>query len=190
MGADTQARGDYASREAGLREVFLVALTGDSRAYQRFLKELSDVLRGFFRKRLQSNPDEVEDLVQEVLLAVHQKRHTYERAQPVTAWVFAIAKYKYIDHLRKNRHAHRHDALDDVGELFAPDEVQAQDAARDLDRLLSELPAAHRAAIQSTKLDGLSVQEAAQLHGMSESSVKVSVHRGMKKLASILKGSS
>ena len=190
MGADTQARGDYASREAGLREVFLVALTGDSRAYQRFLKELSDVLRGFFRKRLQSNPDEVEDLVQEVLLAVHQKRHTYERAQPVTAWVFAIAKYKYIDHLRKNRHAHRHDALDDVGELFAPDEVQAQDAARDLDRLLSELPAAHRAAIQSTKLDGLSVQEAAQLHGMSESSVKVSVHRGMKKLASILKGRS
>ena len=190
MSADTLARTGYASRETGLRELILVALEGDSRAYQRFLKELSDVLRGFFRKRLQSNLDDVEDLVQEVLLAVHQKRHTYESSQPVTAWVFAIAKYKYIDHLRKNRHAYRHDPIDDVGELFAPDQEQARDAARDVGQLLSELPAAHRAAIQSTKIDGLSVEEAARLHGMSESSIKVSVHRGMKKLASILKGRS
>ena len=104
--------------------------------------------------------------------------------------MFAIAKYKYVDYLRKNRHAYRHDSIDDVGDLFAPDQEQSRDAARDLDRLLSDLPPAHRAAIQSTKIDGLSIQEAAQLHGMSESSVKVSVHRGMKKLASILKGRS
>lgn len=190
MNAETLARGDYAAREKDLRSLFLIALAGDAGVYRRFLQELSDVLRGFFRKRMQSNPDEVEDLVQEVLLAVHQKRHTYEHAQPVTAWVFAIAKYKYIDHLRKNRHAHRHDNLDDAGELFAPSREDAHDAANDLDRLLLQLPAAHRAAIQSTKIDGLSVQEAARLHAMSESSIKVSVHRGMKKLASILKGMS
>lgn len=80
------------AREARLRSLLIAAQGGDARSYSDFLRELASVLRAFFRRRLISLPDEVEDLVQETLLAVHNKRHTYEPEQPVTAWLFAIAR--------------------------------------------------------------------------------------------------
>ena len=112
----------------------------------------------------------------------------------LTAWVYTIAKYKLIDWLR--RHARRdslHDSLDDVDEgesaLFSSAELEAGEARRDLARLLGLLPDKQRDAIVHTKLDGLSTREAAATLQMSEAAVKVSVHRGMKTLATILRGS-
>jgi len=174
--------------ESPLRDLLLRGLAGDAAAYHDFLKELSAHLRAFLRRRLASLPDDVEDLVQETLLAVHNQRHTYDAGQPLTAWVHAIARYKLVDLLR--RRAGREaltDALDNELELFAASDTAANDARRDVAKLLSQLPDRHRLPIQYVKLEGLSVAEAAPKCGMSESAVKVGVHRGLKSLAARLK---
>jgi RNA polymerase sigma-70 factor (ECF subfamily) len=87
-------------REARLHALMVAARGGDAASYAAFLRETAALLRPFFRRRLSQLPDEVEDLVQETLLAVHNKRHTYDAAQPVTAWMYAIARYKLVDLLR------------------------------------------------------------------------------------------
>lgn len=177
--------------EHGLRERLLKALEGDATAYAQFLAELARHLRAYFRKRLSGLPDEVEDMVQETLIAVHNQRHTYDPAQPLTAWIFAIAHYKRVDMLRRNalRQAH-HVPLD----AFMIDEISsthsAEDAGqakRDLAQLLATLPQRMRLPIQCVKLDGMSIAEAAQQCSMSESAVKVGIHRGLKKLASLIR---
>jgi len=177
------------NKEVRLRELLVRSLAGEAAAYQAFLKELSAHLRGFLRKRLARLPDEVEDLVQESLLAVHNQRHTYDAGQPLTAWVHAIARYKLVDFLRRrgSRDALT-DTLEDEGEILRFADYEAVDARRDIGRLLAELPDRHRLPIVHVKLEGLSVAEAARLTGMSESAVKVGVHRGLKALAAKLRG--
>jgi DNA-directed RNA polymerase specialized sigma24 family protein len=91
--------------EAALRSLFLRGLDGDANAYREFLQKLSAHLRAFLGKRLFGWPDEVEDLVQECLLAMHNQRHTYQSDQPLTAWVHAIARYKMIDLCARSRSA-------------------------------------------------------------------------------------
>jgi RNA polymerase sigma-70 factor (ECF subfamily) len=177
-----------ASTEVALKALLVRGLTGDAPAYHAFLKALSTHLRAFFRKRLHRAPDEVEDLLQETLLAVHNQRHTYDRDQPLTAWVHAIAKYKLIDVLRRRaRHEVLNDTLDDHGELFAEGDDDAADARQDLSKLLMALPPRQRAPIVHVKLEGLSVIETARLTGMSASAVKIGVHRGLKALAAKLR---
>jgi RNA polymerase sigma factor (sigma-70 family) len=186
-GKETQQGRDT---EAALRALFLQGLAGDAVAYRAFLQQLSQHLRAFLGRRLFGWPDDVEDLVQECLLAMHNQRHTYHSDQPLTAWVHAIARYKMIDLLRaKSGREALHDPLDDDAALFAESATEAADARRDLHALLSTLPERQRLPIVHTKLEGLSVAEAAGLTGMSESAVKVNVHRGLKALAQKLKGS-
>ena len=174
--------------EDRLRDLLVRGLAGDAPAYHAFLKELSAHLRAFLRGRLARLPDEVEDLVQETLLAVHNQRHTYDAGQPLTAWVHAIARYKLVDLLR--RRAGRdalNDPLDDELEVFAAADTEAADARRDLARLLERLPDRQRLPIIHMKLEGLSVVETARMTGMSESAVKVGVHRGLKALAAMIR---
>ncbi len=172
--------------EDRLRKLLVRGLAGDATAYHACLKELSSHLRGFLRGRLVRLPDEVEDLVQETLLAVHNHRHTYDAAQPFTAWVHAIARYKLVDLLR--RRAGR-DALtepmDDELAIIAVSDAEAGDAKRDLAKLLARLPDRQRLPIVYMKLEGRSVAETAQLTGISEAAVKVGVHRGLKALAAL-----
>lgn len=174
--------------EATLRPLWLRAQAGDEGAYRQALSDIASRLRGYFRKRLLTTPDEVEDLVQETLLALHLQRASYDGSSPVTAWVHAIARYKLVDHWR--RHGHRlatHDDLDavDESELVAtPDGAEAQ---RDLLQLMQHLPEAQRAAIVLTKIEGLSVTEAAEQTGCTESAVKVQVHRGLKRLSELVR---
>ena len=169
--------------ESELRTLFLRGLDGEHAAYQAFLQKLSAHLRAFLRRRLFGWPDEVEDLVQECLLAMHNKRHTYESDQPLTAWVHAIARYKLIDLLRsKSGREALHDPLDDDMAVFAESATDASDARRDLAGLLRTLPDRQRLPLEHVKLMGLSVTEAAALLGMSESAVKVGIHRGLKAL--------
>lgn len=173
--------------EDRLRGLLVQGMGGDAAAYREFLRQLTVHLRGFLRRRLQRLPDEVEDLVQETLLAIHNQRHTYDAAQPLTAWVHAIAKYKLIDCLR--RRAGRDDLtdeLDEEHEVFAAADHEAADARRDLAKLLAGLPDKQREAIVCMKLEGLSVIETAERTGMSESAVKVYVHRGLKALAKMI----
>lgn len=175
--------------EERLRQLLIRGLAGDAPAYHVFLQDLSAHLRAFLRKRLTRLPDEVEDLVQESLLAVHNQRHTYDAGQPLTAWVHAIAKYKLVDLLR--RRAKRDlltDPLDDAFELASSADTDAAEARRDLGKLLEQLPDRHRLPIVHIKLQGLSVAQTARVTGMSESAVKVGVHRGLKALAAKIRG--
>lgn len=173
--------------ETQLQKLLLQGLEGDAMAYHAFLKELSTHLRAYFRRRLSSLPDDVEDLVQEVLLAVHNQRHTYEADQLLTPWIFAIARYKMVDLLRRRAIRETlHEPLDDDLALFAASDNDAAIAHRDVMKLLDQLPERQRLPIQLMKLDGLSVFEAAKKTGMSESAVKVGVHRGLKALAKLM----
>jgi len=171
-----------------LRDLLVRGMAGDAAAYHAFLEALSTRLRAFLRKRLSGFPDEVEDVVQEALLAVHNHRQTYDPGQPLSAWVHAIAKYKLVDFLRRRmgRDA-RLDPLDDHIDVLATEDGEATHATRDLAKLLERLPDKQRHAIVCMKLQGLSVIETARVTGMSESAVKVSVHRGLKALAAIVK---
>ena len=179
----------FTDTENRLRGLMLQGLDGNAAAYHQFLKALSAHLRAYFRKRLFQRPDEVEDLVQDTLLAVHNQRHTYRADQPLTAWVHAVARYKLIDLLRARASGESLNVpLDDELELFAASDTEAREAKKDLDTLLAGLPDRQRQPIVHVKLEGLSVVEAARLTGMSESAIKIGVHRGLKALAAKIRG--
>lgn len=176
--------GRLSTSEDRLKDLLVRGLAGDAAAYHGFLEDLSGHLRAFLRRRLSGMPDEVEDLVQETLLAVHNQRHTFDAAQPLTAWVHAIARYKLVDLFR--RRARRElvtEPLDDEHDVLSSADADAAEARRDLAQLLETLPERQRMPIVHVKVQGLSVVEAARLTGMSESAVKVAVHRGLKALA-------
>ena len=170
--------------EERLRSLMLQSLAGDAAAYRMFLDELTARLRSYLRRRLGGLPDEVEDLLQELLLAVHNKRHTYDPKQPLTAWVQAIARYKLVDLLRRrSRSEALTDPLDEDNQVFATTANGAAEAQYDVAKLLRGLPDRQRLPILYVKIEGASVTDTAIRTGMSESAVKVGVHRGLKALA-------
>ncbi len=175
--------------ESGLKPLWLKAQAGDEAAYRVSLARIAARLRGYFRRRLlQGLQDEVEDLVQETLLALHLHRGTYDPSVPVSAWVLAIARHKLVDlWRRRGRRDNLHDALDETDESALAAQPSGTEALLDLGKLLESLPAAQRQAILMTKLEGLSVAEASQRSGASESAIKVQVHRGLKRLAQLVK---
>ncbi|MBA3625000.1 MAG: sigma-70 family RNA polymerase sigma factor [Methylibium sp.] len=176
--------------ESGLKPLWLHAQSGDEAAYREALARIATRLRAYLRRRMQSLPDDVEDLVQETLLALHLQRGTYDPALPVSSWVLAIGRHKLVDLWRRRaRQDALHDPLDEVDEAVLPATAASQgEAQRDLAKLLDELPEAQRLAIVLTKLQGLSVAEASQRTGASESAIKVQVHRGLKRLAVLVRG--
>ena len=171
-------------KEEHLRSLLIRGLAGDAPAYHLFLGDLSAHLRSFLRSRLVQRPEEVEDLVQELLLAVHNQRHTYDCDQPLTAWVHAIARYKFIDYLRRrSRTESLHEPLDQEAELPVATDAGVQEARYDLAKLLQILPDRQRLPILYVKIEGATVADAARRTGMSESAIKVGIHRGLKALA-------
>ncbi|WP_323123540.1 sigma-70 family RNA polymerase sigma factor [Burkholderia alba] len=175
--------------ESRLKALFVSGLAGNASDYRSFLSELTRHVRGFLRKRIPQFDADIEDLVQEILLAVHNARHTYRADEPLTAWVHAIARYKLMDFFRtRARREALHDPIDDHTDIFSEPDDDASDAHRDIGRLLEHLPDKQRLSILHVKLQGLSVAEAAQLIGASESVVKVSIHRGLKALAARVRG--
>lgn len=169
--------------EAELKSLMLAGLAGDAAAYRVLLTALGAQLRRYFQRR--TDPDDAEDLVQEVLVAIHTRRATYDTRQPFTPWLYAVARYKLTDHLRRRRRRATV-SLEDAGELFAEDESEAALARRDLDRLLQTLPESTQYLIRQVKIEGLTMQEAADETGRSEIAVRVGIHRGLKSLAAIV----
>lgn len=171
--------------EAHLRALLLKGLAGDEAAHRVFLSEAAALLRGYFRNRLRGAPEDAEDLVQETLVALHTRRDTYDPTYPLTAWMYAIARYRLIDHLRRAKHR-SHASLDGVEIGDADPHYDASDARRDVNTLLTKLPEKQRAAIRLVKLEEKSVREAAQITGLSESDIKISIHRGLKTLMRLM----
>jgi RNA polymerase sigma-70 factor (ECF subfamily) len=171
--------------ETRLKGLMLAALKGDGAAYRMLLSALTPHLRAYFARRLSSRAD-AEDLVQDALIAVHTKRASYDPAQPFTPWLHAIARYKLIDHFRKSG-IRRTLPLEEASSVVADEDNEAAEAARDVEQLLATLPEAKRALIRDVKLTGLSTAEAAAKTGLSESAVKVGVHRSLKKLSELVR---
>jgi RNA polymerase sigma factor (sigma-70 family) len=172
--------------EAQLRAWMTCGLDGDAAAHAELLHALVPLLGAFFGRRLPNAGADVEDLVQDTLLTVHEKRTTYDRGRPFTPWLYAVARYRLIDHCRRRRATV---SVEDVLEILAVEGFEEAAVARmEVDRLLANLPPKQARAIRNTRLDGLSVSEAARNAGIGESDVKVSVHRGLKALAHRLRG--
>jgi len=177
------------STESELRVLMLASGEGDSAAYKTLLERLSGQLRAYFKgqlNRINRGAVEAEDLVQEALFAVHTRRHTYDPSQLFTPWVYAIARYKFIDYLRRTKVSAKDVPVDETDELTARDDRGQVESSLDLDRLLMGLSPKVKKIIQYVKLDGLTVSEAATRCGMSESAVKVAIHRGLKALALLI----
>lgn len=156
---------------------------GDKLAYETLLTHAQKWLRGFFSRRIRA--DAVDDLVQETLMTLHAKRHTYNPSYPFLPWLAAIAKHRLIDHVRKV--ARLNEVLIEEGWDFA-DNTRDMSAAHDVETLLNRLPARQAKIIRLVKLDGMSIAETAALTRHSSASVKVMVHRGLRQLASIARG--
>jgi RNA polymerase sigma-70 factor (ECF subfamily) len=168
--------------EARLKALMLRGLAGEAAAHRELLTLLAGLLRAYFRRRLGDGAGDAEDLVQDTLLAIHLKRDTYDVAQPLTPWVYAIARYKLLDHFRRQG-VRKAVPLEDAGELLSNENAEEGAVRRDLDRLLATLPARQQILVRDVRLTGLSMEEAAAKAGMSVTAVKVSVHRALKALA-------
>ena len=159
----------------------LRGLEGDSVSYRRLLDALGGFLRAMFRRRLSQNDGEVEDLVQETLLAIHIKRATYDPVLPFTPWAYGIARYKLLDHYRR-RGGRLMVPIEDASELMAGENPDEGAVRHDITTLLARLPARDQRLVRDLKLTGFSIEEAAAREGMSAGAAKVAVHRAMKRL--------
>ena len=159
----------------------LRGLGGDAAAHAELLRVLAMYLRSFLARKIGRGAADLEDLVQESLLAIHLKRDTYDTSQPFTAWAYAIARYKLIDWFRRNR-IRRTEPIDEAAELFASEDGAELSTRQDLGKLFASLPPKQRALLEDVKLAGLSHAEAARKAGMTEGAVKVSIHRSLQYL--------
>ncbi|MBX5105054.1 sigma-70 family RNA polymerase sigma factor [Rhizobium lentis] len=179
-----------AHTEQALKALMLLSLDGDEAAYRRLLTALRVLLVGYYSRRMASAMKaDIEDLVQETLLALHSRRATYDRERAFTAWFFSIARYKLIDHHRGR--GGRRMAETELGEEFESDfDEEGLTARLDVERLLEGLSPKQQELIRQVKLEGQSVADTAKRTGQSESAVKVGIHRALKALGERLRGTS
>ncbi|MEO9338231.1 sigma-70 family RNA polymerase sigma factor [Mesorhizobium sp. SB112] len=153
------------------------AIAGDEKVYALFLENVAVLVRGMARRKIVQGGVDPEDIVQETLLAIHLKRHTWLTDMPVLPWIFAIARYKLIDAFRKRGRRIEID-IDHIAETFAqPEQSIASD--RDIGRALDILPPGQRNIVGAISVEGHSISETAQKLGMKEAAVRVSLHRGL-----------
>jgi len=167
----------------------LAGLEGDEASHKTLLMKLSAYLRAYFKgqlMRMGRGPADAEDLVQETLIALHTRRHTYDRSQLLTPWVYAIARYRLIDHLRRTKASIMNVPVEEAGDVAATNDPMAVESTLDLEELMAQISPKVSQAIRYVKLEGLSVSETAARTGMSPSAVKVSVHRGLKALSRLI----
>ena len=175
--------------EIDLKTLMLASLEGHAASHRALLSRLSGRLRAYYRgklARIGRGAAEAEDLVQEAILAIHLKRHTYDPAEPLTPWVHAIARYKLIDFLRRTRTSLTDVPIDEADAIAAHDDNVDAESTFDIGRLMERLPKNMRCSIEAVKLDGLSIAEASVRCRISESGVKMSIHRGLKTLAAMI----
>ena len=156
--------------------------SGDAAAYRSLLGQIRSWAVRYYRHRLP--PSMVDDAVQELLLALHEKRHTYDPVRPFKPWLAAIARYKWIDRLRSMK-ASSTEPLPD--EIAVPGHEEAVSATHALERLLDLLKPSQSLAIRLVKLQGYSVEEAAMRSGQTASLVKVNIHRGLGRLGALVR---
>ncbi|OYQ25691.1 RNA polymerase subunit sigma-24 [Sandarakinorhabdus cyanobacteriorum] len=169
------------SDEPTLARMMQASQAGDALAYRQLLGALVPLLRRWFRQKVA--PADLDDLVQDTVMAVHRRRASWDPARPFLPWLAAIARYRWVDGLRRASVRDHDEYVDD----FAVESGESVLGARlGCDRLLALIPSGQAAAIRAVRIDGLSVAEAADRLGQSEALIKVNVHRGLKRLAALV----
>lgn len=152
------------------------SMRGDKNTYRLLLCELQIWLSAYFRKRI--HPDEVDDLVQDTMLAIHNKKQTFDENREFMPWLVAVARHKLIDKLRRNI-KFLAETLDDE---IADTTKQEMCARHDVEKLLSLIEPRQAQIISMLKLKEMTIEEVSNQTGHSQASVKVIAHRGLKAL--------
>lgn len=158
-----------------------LAQAGDAAVYERLLREIAAYVKSLVKRKL-SDLAQVDDLSQDILLAIHKARHTYDSSRPFMPWLHAILRFRLADQLRKVYRGKRFEELDldsDYHETYSEAPAKEDIDASLLDAL-NHLPEKQKQVVSLLKLEGFSVKEAAVATGMSESALKVSAHRAYK----------
>jgi len=171
-------------------ELMRAANRGDASAYQRVLAELAPVLRAIVSRGSScgSGSADVEDVVQDILLAIHLKRHTWDERRPLLPWVRAIASNKFVDNLRK-RDRHVRVPLDDIAERLADTRSFDDTSGIDVSRMLATLKKRQRQIVQAISIEGTSASQIAGRLAMTEGAVRVALHRALHSLAKAVRNS-
>lgn len=177
-------------RDSEWTDLMRSANAGDNSAYYQLLKAVTPVLRAATRRglaRAGQPPDQAEDIVQEILLAVHLKRHTWDSDAPFAPWLFAIARNKLIDALRR-RGRRVFVNIDDFAEILPGEAAEETVAPAEVANHLASLPPRQRDVLQSIAVESASIKETASKLSMTEGAVRVALHRGLSSLAARLRG--
>ncbi|KHK90208.1 sigma-70 family RNA polymerase sigma factor [Novosphingobium malaysiense] len=168
--------------DATLARLMRAAQAGDRQAYTVLLEETAKWLRRYFHRRI--GPEKLDDLVQEVLISLHAKRSSYDPSRPFLPWLAAIARYRWVDHLRRDYRTRTEELSEDTATTGDAGDVVL--ARISLDRLLDQLPPAQAKAIELVRIEGYSITEASERSGQSKALVKVNIHRGLRKLSALI----
>jgi RNA polymerase sigma-70 factor (ECF subfamily) len=168
--------------ETQLGGLLRAALAGDEACYAEFLRSVADVVRLMARRKLSSaGSAEPEDVVQETLLAIHLKRHTWRPDTPLMPWIYAIARYKIIDVYRRRGRRAEID-IDDYADTL-PAETRETVSAREVGKALAGLAEGQRSVVAAISVEGRTISETAEALGMKETAVRVALHRGLAAIA-------
>lgn len=156
-------------------------MNGEHKAYAQLLEATSKLLRPFLAKRLNQS-SEVEDVLQEILLSIHKARHTYDGQRPYKPWMYAIARFRLNDYLRRHyndRVAHALE-LDEALNIAAPTVTETDLTYESIKGAIDALPGKQPMILRLLHQEGKTCKEVADAMQMKESAVKVSAHRAYK----------
>lgn len=165
-------------RETSLKKLMLSSMDGDQEAYKLFLKEMSLLVKAYLSKRCAHlGSDRIDDLIQEVLMAIHLKRSTYRTDLPVLPWIFTITRHKLIDEVRSINRKTKNDLQEYMEESFTTSQLEDQE---EVELALAGLTQKQREMLFMAKVEEVPLSEIAEKFKMSLSAVKVSIHRAIK----------
>jgi RNA polymerase sigma-70 factor (ECF subfamily) len=171
-------RSNPEAEEQRMSSLMRSALGGDEDDYAEFLRSAASKVRAMVRRKLgTTGADELEDVVQETLLAIHLKRRTWRQHQPILPWLHAIAGYKVIDSFRRRGRRLFVDIADFTEVLSAPEPTETYDGS--IERALQYLTAGQRRIVSSIAIEGNSIRQTAEALGMKETAVRVAFHRAL-----------
>jgi len=179
---------------AALDALMSAAQAGDADAYRALLAEVALRMRRLVCARAPwLGRADVEDIVQDILLALHTARATWDPTRPFMPWIAGIARNRLADHARRYARRQAFDqAAHDLGEVFSstPGQGHAEGVVNlmSVRRAMDGLTAGERDAFEMVRLRQLSLAEAAGRRGSTVGAMKVAVHRATLKLRAAIRG--
>lgn len=171
-----------------LDDLLRAANRGDQRAYAAFLTAVTPIVRGVARSRGAGlGPEACEDIVQETLLAIHQKRQTWRADSPLRPWLYAIVRHKVVDAFRA-RGKRVQLSIDDFAEVLPAEEGPDPTERSDVERIVARLDPRSARIVRAIGIEGATAAEVAAATGMTETAVRVALHRGLRRLAAMREG--